>query len=118
MIGDIDGVVVRDLKIVRDRRGWLAELEKVKDPWFNMATGDGLYHYFGSWLDDPSIPYAALTGHIAALKAGQQIERHQRYRHEEAGKRQHDADDENPAHDVAEQPDHQRERSSEFGKER
>jgi len=26
MIGDIDGVVVRDLKIVRDRRGWLAEL--------------------------------------------------------------------------------------------
>src|SRR5436309_2600482 len=40
-----------------------------------MATGDGLYHYVGSWLDDPSIPYAALTGHIAALKAGQQIER-------------------------------------------
>ena len=26
VIGDIDGVVVRDLKIVRDRRGWLAEL--------------------------------------------------------------------------------------------
>ncbi len=28
----------------------------MKDPWFNMATGDGLYHYYGSWLDDPSIP--------------------------------------------------------------
>ena len=56
-------------------RAWLAELEKVKDPWFNMATGDGLYHYYRSWLDDPSIPYASLIGHVAALRAGEQIER-------------------------------------------
>jgi pyruvate,water dikinase len=51
-------------------RAGLAELEAVKDPWFHMATGDGLYHYYGSWLDDPTIPYASLTGHIAALRAG------------------------------------------------
>jgi phosphohistidine swiveling domain-containing protein len=56
-------------------RSWLAALEDVKDPWFNMATGDGLYHYYGSWLDDPSIPYAALIGHVAALRAGEQIQR-------------------------------------------
>jgi pyruvate, water dikinase len=56
-------------------RSWLAELDKVKDPWFHMATGDGLYHYYGSWLDDPTIPYASLTGHIAALRAGEDIER-------------------------------------------
>jgi pyruvate,water dikinase len=56
-------------------KAWLAELEKVKDPWFNMATGDGLYHYYRSWLDDPSIPYASLIGHIAALNAGEQIDR-------------------------------------------
>ncbi len=56
-------------------RAWLEELEKVKDPWFNMATGDGLYHYYRSWLDDPSIPYASLIGHIGALQAGEQIER-------------------------------------------
>jgi pyruvate,water dikinase len=56
-------------------RAWLGELEKVKDPWFNMATGDGLYHYYRSWLDDPSIPYAALIGHINALRAGEQITR-------------------------------------------
>ena len=56
-------------------RAWLAELEKVKDPWFNMATGDGLYHYYRSWLDDPSIPYASLIGHISALNAGEQIDR-------------------------------------------
>jgi pyruvate,water dikinase len=56
-------------------RSWLHELEQVKDPWFNMATGDGLLHYYRSWQDDPSIPYAALVGHVAALRAGQQIER-------------------------------------------
>ena len=33
---------------------WLSELEAIKDPWFNMGTGDGLYHYYGSWHDDPS----------------------------------------------------------------
>ncbi len=56
-------------------RAWLAELERVKDPWFNMATGDGLYHYYRSWLDDPSIPYASLIGYVSALKAGERIER-------------------------------------------
>ena len=40
-----------------------------------MATGDGLYHYYRSWLDDPSIPYASLIGHISALKAGERIDR-------------------------------------------
>jgi pyruvate,water dikinase len=56
-------------------RRWLDELEKVKQPWFHMATGDGLYHTYGSWLDDPTIPYASLIGHIGALKAGEDIER-------------------------------------------
>ena len=54
---------------------WLAKLEEMKDPWFNMATGDGLYHTYGSWFDDPSIPYASLVGHVAALKAGETLER-------------------------------------------
>ncbi|MGH2835303.1 MAG: PEP-utilizing enzyme [Solirubrobacteraceae bacterium] len=56
-------------------RKWLAELEQVKDPWFNMATGDGLYHYYRSWLDDPRIPYASLTGHIKALREGASLQR-------------------------------------------
>jgi pyruvate,water dikinase len=54
---------------------WLAELQEVKDPWFNMATGDGLYHYYRSWLDDPRIPYASLTGYIEGLRAGRRLER-------------------------------------------
>ena len=56
-------------------RAWLAELEQVKDPWFNMATGDGLTHYYRSWLDDPSIPYASIIGHVAAIRGGAQAER-------------------------------------------
>jgi pyruvate, water dikinase len=56
-------------------RAWLAELEKVKDPWFNMATGDGLTHEYRSWLDDPSIPYASIIGHVGAIRAGEQAER-------------------------------------------
>src|SRR3954451_3380185 len=56
-------------------RAWLEDLEAIKDPWFNMGTGDGLYHFYGSWHDDPSIPYAALIGHVQALKAGRDIER-------------------------------------------
>jgi pyruvate,water dikinase len=66
-----------DAELARSEEGrrWLEELEKVKDPWFNMATGDGLYHYYRSWFDDPSIPYASLIGHVGALRAGEQIER-------------------------------------------
>jgi pyruvate,water dikinase len=56
-------------------RAWLVELEKVKDPWFNMATGDGLYHYYRSWNDDPSIPYASLVGYVRALTDGEEVER-------------------------------------------
>jgi pyruvate, water dikinase len=66
-----------DAELSRSEEGrrWLEQLEEIKDPWFNMGTGDALYHYFGSWHDDPSIPYASLTGHIEALKAGKEIER-------------------------------------------
>ncbi|HXD56879.1 MAG TPA: hypothetical protein VN606_03130, partial [Thermoleophilaceae bacterium] len=66
-----------DAELAKSEAGqaWLEDLAAVKDPWFNMATGDGLYHYYKSWLDDPSIPYAALIGHINALNAGEKIDR-------------------------------------------
>jgi pyruvate,water dikinase len=56
-------------------RAWLQELEAIKDPWFNMATGDGLYHYYRSWYDDPGIPYASVVGHVRALREGEAVER-------------------------------------------
>jgi pyruvate,water dikinase len=64
-----------ELELTPTGREWLAELEKVKDPWFNMATGDGLYHYYRNWIDDPRIPYASLSGHIEALRGGASLAR-------------------------------------------
>src|SRR5207247_6976100 len=81
---DLDGVFVEgrspqeiDAELGESDAGrqWLEELERVKDPWFNMATGDGLYHYYRSWYDDPSIAYASVVGHVRALKAGEEVER-------------------------------------------
>src|SRR3990170_6559388 len=40
-----------------------------------MATGDGLLHYYRSWYDDPSIPYASVVGYVRALNEGEQVER-------------------------------------------
>jgi pyruvate,water dikinase len=54
-------------------RAWLEALEQVKDPWFHMGSADGLYHYFGSWFDDPTIPYASIGAHIAALQRGETV---------------------------------------------
>jgi phosphohistidine swiveling domain-containing protein/DNA-binding transcriptional ArsR family regulator len=64
-----------ELVVTDAGRAWLQALEEIKDPWFNMATGDGLYHFYGSWYDDPSIPYASVTGHIRALRDGELVER-------------------------------------------
>ena len=61
----VDGAFVEGRYPGRDRRRaraerrrtrWLDDLERTKDPWFNMATGDGLYHFYRSWWDDPSDP--------------------------------------------------------------
>jgi pyruvate,water dikinase len=73
--GRSPGEIDAELSTSEAGRSWLAELEKVKDPWFNMATGDGLYHYYRSWLDDPRIPYASLIGHVNAIKSGTQVAR-------------------------------------------
>lgn len=54
---------------------WLAELETSRHPWFNVNTGDGFYHYHRSWNDDLSLPFSALPGYIAKVRAGETLER-------------------------------------------
>jgi len=54
---------------------WLAELSASRDPWFNINVGDGFYHYHRSWNDDLSMPFGALPGYIANVKAGKPVER-------------------------------------------
>jgi len=56
-------------------KAWLDELAVSRDPWFNINVGDGFYHYHRSWNDDLSMPFAALPGYIANIKAGQPSER-------------------------------------------
>jgi pyruvate,water dikinase len=49
---------------------WLAELESARDPWFHVSTGDGFYHHHLSWNDDLTVPFTALPGYVAAVRAG------------------------------------------------
>ena len=75
-----DGMVIADVLGALDQlgekgKGWLDELEASRNPWFNVNVGDGFYHYHRSWNDDLSMPFAALPGYIAKVKAGETIER-------------------------------------------
>jgi len=49
---------------------WLSELDKARDPWFHVSTGDGFYHHHLSWNDDLTVPFAALAGYVTAVRAG------------------------------------------------
>jgi len=68
--------IIKSLEQLGDPgRAWLEELAVSRDPWFNINVGDGFYHNHRSWNDDLSMPFAALPGYIANIKAGQRIER-------------------------------------------
>jgi len=56
-------------------RSWLEELEKSREPWFNVNVGDGFYHYHRAWNDDLSLPFAGLPGYVKRVRAGEKIER-------------------------------------------
>ncbi|CAN5627741.1 PEP-utilizing enzyme [soil metagenome] len=56
-------------------RTWLARLEQAKRPWFNFSTGNGLYHHDRSWIDDLSLPFAALRDYVVRLDRGEDIDR-------------------------------------------
>src|SRR5262249_50091745 len=54
---------------------WLAELDKSREPWFHMSTGDGFYHHHLSWNEDLSVPFAALPRYVEQLRKGESLER-------------------------------------------
>ncbi|HZV57847.1 MAG TPA: PEP-utilizing enzyme [Sphingobium sp.] len=72
---DIDAVLAGLDRLGNSGKEWLTELETSRNPWFNVNVGDGFYHYHRSWNDDLSMPFAALPGYIAKIKAGENIER-------------------------------------------
>ena len=52
---------------------WLDELQKSRDPWFNINVGDGFYHYHRGWNDDLSMPFAALPEYTRRARAGESL---------------------------------------------
>jgi len=54
---------------------WIEELEKAREPWFNVNVGDGFYHYHRSWNDDLTMPFAAIPSYAKSVRAGETIER-------------------------------------------
>jgi pyruvate,water dikinase len=49
---------------------WLAAFAAARDPWFHVSSGDGFYHHHLSWTDDLTVPFTALPGYVAAIRAG------------------------------------------------
>ena len=56
-------------------REWLDALEAAKDPWFHVSAGTGLFHTERAWIDDLSVPWAAIGGYIDRLERGEEIDR-------------------------------------------
>ena len=75
--GRDSGLIVGELEQSDQGRAWLEDLESRKHPWFFMSTGDGFYHHHRAWADDLRLPFAAITGYIAQLGEGRQLDRPQ-----------------------------------------
>ena len=64
-----------ELEKSADGKNWLAEFEKARDPWFYVSCGSGWFHYEGSWLTNPEIPYSYMKDYVQRLEKGETIER-------------------------------------------
>ncbi len=63
------------LNATDDGKNWLDEYEKAKDPWFYVSCGSGWFHYEGSWINTPEIPYGYIKSYLKRLEKGETIER-------------------------------------------
>jgi pyruvate,water dikinase len=64
-----------ELKKTPDGRHWLEEYDKAKDPWFYVSCGSGWFHYEGSWMSKPDIPFSYIQSYIERIEKGDKIER-------------------------------------------
>jgi pyruvate, water dikinase len=68
-------LIVEELRADPRGREWVAALDAAKDPWFHYSTGTGLYHHERSWIDDLTVPWAALKGYMDRLERGEGLDR-------------------------------------------
>ena len=66
---------IDSLKKTAEGNTWLVEYEKSKDPWFYVSCGSGWFHYEGSWLTKPEIPFGYLKDYIERIERGEKVER-------------------------------------------
>lgn len=66
---------IQSLREFDEGRMWLESLDEVKNPWFMVSCGSGWFHYEGSWIDKPDVPYSYIKGYIERLDKGERIER-------------------------------------------
>jgi pyruvate,water dikinase len=66
---------MKELNRIPDGKAWLEEFEKAKDPWFHVSCGSGWFHYEGSWLNSPEVPYGYIKSYVERLENGEKIER-------------------------------------------
>jgi pyruvate, water dikinase len=69
------GTAIVELRRERAGAEWVAALEQAKDPWFHVSTGTGLFHTERAWIDDLSVPWAAIVGYINRLERDERIDR-------------------------------------------
>ena len=54
---------------------WLKLLDLSREPWFNVSTGTGWFHYDRSWNDQMNVPLSGIATYIEKLRKGENIER-------------------------------------------
>ena len=73
--GDANEMMDAIRKQGKEGNKWLEELDKSRDPWFNISTGDGFYHHHLSWNEDLSVPFSALPRYMEQVRKGETLER-------------------------------------------
>ncbi len=63
------------LQQTENGKKWLAEVEAVREPWFEMSTGGGWHHMDVAWNDNLEVPLAHIKNYIKMLEKGERIDR-------------------------------------------
>jgi len=68
-------VVAAALQHSAKGKEWLAAVDNVREPWFNVSTGTGWFHHDRSWNDQMNIPLSGIVTYIEKIRQGVSIER-------------------------------------------
>jgi pyruvate,water dikinase len=67
--------VLSAMKASPDGDQWLEAFEETKEQWFWFSTGAGVSHNHPAWMEDMTLPFAAMKGYVEAVSRGESIER-------------------------------------------